>query len=91
MKKIIITLMLSCISTSLLASDVDIETEKNGIYWAEYDYLKRNSLIYTVDTLTNSCFVSSLAGGGSTSSFTLIDCEKLATRKEWQGIITWLK
>ena len=69
---------------------VKVEKEENGIYWAQYDYVKRNSLVYTVDTVSKVCFISALAGGGVTYAMTQVDCAQLANRPEWKDVITWL-
>jgi uncharacterized protein YchJ len=90
MKKINYLLGTLMLATSMAQAAVKVEQEENGIYWAQYDYVKRNSLVYTVDTIGKVCFVASLAGGGVTYALTEVDCKFLANRPEWKSIINWL-
>lgn len=90
MKKVCYLLSLAVATISMAHAAVKVEKEENGIYWAQYDYIKRNSLVYTVDTIGQVCFVASLAGGGVTYGITQVDCSFLAHRPEWKSIITWL-
>lgn len=81
LQKLMLFMFLGALTVTAIAAPPKIKNWKNGRYIQDFGH----EYFYVVDTEIQSCFLSLRQG------LAVVDCTKLAKRKGWSEIITWVK